>query len=482
MSMKLPTYAAGLIVASLFCALYADASSCVQISACAAYASKEIPLIFRGEVMDVTPISSPPPSPPPSHSPSVYVVTNRVEIESVRFAVREVFKGKTQNSEIRVVALKGVYHPGKEYLVYLSVNPTTHDLSPNSCVRWQNMSEADSKVSDVQLLRDLASMDGKGAIDGRFYLGGADMGGGQAPLANTQVDLSISGPVNRSTQSEHLGGEQAFLFANIPPGDYSISAKAPAGVAVLSVTGAKEHLNIQPNSCQEVDWYLRVDSHIRGRVTDATGQPMEHASVGLFQRGTRELDLARGRFAPIARRTTDAEGRYDFAGINPGDYSVVLHPAPPLPGDPYPPVFFPAREFPNEAHVLHLTGPSTISDIDLVRPSELHPATVTVKALRSDGSAIANALVIVTDPGFAIQTAASGRTGADGSLEVQLFSDREYVITASTPDPNGQVQESPQCAGPVAFVAKDKMVLSPLVPDKTFQACRSAARPKLTAQ
>jgi hypothetical protein len=145
-------------------------------------------------------------------------------------------------------------------------------------------------------------------------------------------------------------------------------------------------------------------------------------------------------------------------------------------------VFFPAREFPNEAHVLHLTGPSTISDIDLVRPSELHPATVTVKALRSDGSAIANALVIVTDPGFAIQTAASGRTGADGSLEVQLFSDREYVITASTPDPNGQVQESPQCAGPVAFVAKDKMVLSPLVPDKTFQACRSAARPKLTAQ
>jgi len=258
--MNLRTYAAGLIVASLFCALYADASSCLQISACAAYASEEIPLIFRGEVIDVTPTSSLQPSPPPSHLPSVYVVTNRVEIESVRFAVREVFKGRPQNSEIRVVAPKGVYQAGKEYLVYLSVNPTTHDLSPNSCVRWQNMSEADSKVSDLQLLRDLASTDGKGAIVGRFYLGGADMGGGQAPLANTQVDISIDGPVNRSTQSEPLGGEQAFLFASIPPGDYAISAKAPAGVAVLSVPGAKEHLNIQPNSCQDVDWYLRVDS------------------------------------------------------------------------------------------------------------------------------------------------------------------------------------------------------------------------------
>ena len=254
---------------------------------------------------------------------------NQQRTETVCFAIREVFKERPESSEIRVVAVQGVYQAGKEYLVYLSTNPKTHDLNPNSCVRWQDMSEAASKVSDLQMLRDLALNDGKGAIIGRFYLGGADMGGGQAPMANMQVDLSLSGPMNRSTRSERLGSEQTFLIGGITPGDYSISAKAPAGAAVLPVPGAKDRLYIEPNRCQEVDWYMRVDSHIRGRVTDATGQPVEHASIGLFERGTREPDLAKGRFAPIARRTTDADGRYEFVGINPGDYSVVLHAAPP---------------------------------------------------------------------------------------------------------------------------------------------------------
>ena len=144
-------------------------------------------------------------------------------------------------------------------------------------------------------------------------------------------------------------------------------------------------------------------------------------------------------------------------------------------------MYFPAREFPSQAQVLHLVGPTTVNGIDLIKPAELHPATVTVKALRSDGSPIANALVIVTDPAFAVQTAATGETAADGSVKVHLFSGREYNITASTPDPNGQVQEAPQCAGPVAFVAKDGTELAPLVPDKTFHACRSAARPQLAA-
>ncbi len=88
-------------------------------------------------------------------------------------------------------------------------------------------------------------------------------------------------------------------------------------------------------------------------------------------------------------------------------------------------------------------------------------------------------MVIVTDPASAIQVAASVRTDSSGHADIPLFTGREYTITASTPDPNGQPQESPQCAGPIEFVATDNLTLPPLIPDKTFSACRTALHPKL---
>jgi hypothetical protein len=474
---------AGYLLVMLLSAAPADASSCLQISACDAYLRKDIPLIFRGEVIEVEPVPMQLPSASqPEQSSPMLAVVNVPETDSVHFVIREWLKGKRQNADITVLAQRGTYQVGKEYLVYMDINPSTGVLFTNSCVRWQNMSEADSKVSDLQLLRDLSLTDGKGAIVGRFYLGGADMGGGQAPIGHTPVKVSIDGPVQRDTQSESINEGQAYLLAGIPAGEYAVSAKAPEGVSVIPVPEAMNRVSIAPNSCREVDWFLRVDSHIRGRVTDVAGRPVEHANVSLFVRGIREPDLARGRFAPISTRMTDADGRYDFAGINPGDYSVVLHPAPAKTGDAYPPVFYPALELPSEAQILHLKGPETIDGIDLVRPEELHPATVDLTVKRSNGTAITNAMVIITDPGFAIQTAAFGRTDSEGRLQVQLFSGREYTITASTPDPNGQPQETPQCAGPVEFVAQEGLALPPLIPDKTFKACRSATHPRLASQ
>ena len=481
--MKLRIGVTGIVLVLLLRPTPLDATSCMQISACDAYLSKDIPVIFRGEVIEVTPVPKQSPSTPvPEQPSSIRVIVNIPETDSVHFAIREWLKGQQHSSDITVLARRGTYEVGKEYLVYMGINLSTGVLYPNSCVRWQDMSEADSHVSDLQLLRDLSLTDGKGAIVGRFYMGGADMGGGQAPLTDTAVKVSIDGPVQRDTESEHANEGPAYLLAGIPPGEYAVSAKAPVGVSIIPVHGAKDRVDVPPNGCREVDWFLRVDSHILGRVTDAAGRPVEHANVGLFLRGSREPDLARGRFAPISTRLTDADGRYDFAGINPGDYSVVLHPSPAKTGDAYPPVFYPAVGLPSEAQVLHLRGPETIDGIDLVRPEALQPATVGLTVKRDDGTAIANAMVIVIDPGFAIQTAASGSTDSEGRLQVQLYSGREYTVTASTPDPNGQPQEAPQCAGPVEFVAQDGLALPSLIPDKTFHACRSATHPKLAGQ
>jgi Carboxypeptidase regulatory-like domain len=455
----------------LLLAIPAYASSCIEISVCAAYSSKDIPLIFRGEAVEVTTEPLPPP-------PAGLALLRRAT-DNVRFLVREVLKGKLPSQEITIQVPTGAYQVGHEYLVYVGANGPTNALFANSCVHQQDLSKADGEASDLQLLRDLSSADSKGVIFGRLYLRGSTTGGDAAPVEDAEVMVSIQGPVSREAQAERGSGEQVYLLAGVPPGDYVVAAKAAPGVAVIPVDKAGGPISVAANSCREVDWFLRVDSHIRGRVTDAAGRPVARANVGLFARGKDEAGLARGRVASFAYMVTDVDGRYEFAGVNPGDYSVVLHPSPAKEEDPYPPVFYPAQTLPSDATVLHLKGAETLEGIDLVRPAPLRVATVHLAVKRADGTPIENAMVIVTDPASAVQTAATGRTDSNGLLEVQLFAEREYTITASTPDPTGQVQESPQCAGPVEFVAEDEMDLAPLVPDKTFHACRSAARPGL---
>jgi len=450
------------------------ASSCLGVSVCAAYSNAAIPLIFRGEVVEVTAQKLPPPLPSPWIGG---VAGGGGGMDTVRFVVREALKG-APGPEITVSAPGGVYKVGREYLVYVGMNPAG-DYSANACVRQQDMSRVNGKASDIELLRALAKTDGMGVIFGRLYMGGTNLGGEVAPLEGAEVTVAIDGAVKRETRTEPGSRELVYVMTGVPPGEYTVAAKAAAGVAVTRVDKAGGPVSVEANGCRDVDWFLRVDNHIRGRVTDSAGQPVAGADVGLIARGGREADLARGRFAAVTYLVTDADGRYDFAGVNPGDYSVVLHRYTPRPDDPYPPVFYPAAARPSDGKVLHLGSGETLDGIDMVRPEALRPATVHVAVARAVGTPIENAMVVVTDPASAVQVAATGRTDSNGRLVVQLLAGREYTITASTPDPNGQVQESPQCAGPVEFVATDGMDLARLVPDKTFQACRSAARPAL---
>ena len=445
-----------------------SASSCFEVSVCKAYSDASITLIFHGQVIDVGVL------PPSAATPQAFSAVQ--ERNTVRFLVREVLKGDPTVQQITLTAAKGIYQVGHEYLVYVGESGSSNERFARSCVHQQDTSNAYGNSSDLKLLRFLSSANGSGAIFGRLYLGGTNLGGDQAPLAEAKVAMSISGPITREIQAEHGDHEQAYLFTSVPPGNYMVTAKAAPGVAVAPVSGEGESVSVTANSCQDVDWFLRVDNHIRGQVRDEAGRPLAGVDVGLFKRGVQEDDLERGRFAQFARAVTNADGRYDFPGTNPGEYSVVLHPHPATISSPYPPVFYPAAAMPAEAKVLHLGTGETLEGIDLVRSPALRPATVHLSVRRANGTAIEHASVIVSDPASSIAIAATGRTDADGSLTVSLFAQRSYRVTASTPDPIGETQESPQCAGPVEFVAADGMNLAPLIPDKTFDACRSPVR------
>jgi hypothetical protein len=98
----------------LLSAALADASSCLQISVCDAYLRKDIPLIFRGEVIEVEPAPRQSPSASESEQSSpIRAVVILPETDSVHFAIREWLKGKRQDADITVVAQRGTYQVGK---------------------------------------------------------------------------------------------------------------------------------------------------------------------------------------------------------------------------------------------------------------------------------------------------------------------------------------------------------------------------------
>jgi Carboxypeptidase regulatory-like domain len=460
----------------------ASSSSCFEVSVCTAY--KDLPLIFRGSVLEVTP------------QPSFTDPNN--PIDQVRFQVHEVFKGQPMEV-ITLNARSRSFMPGGEYLVYATVNPSTKEMTVNSCARNHLLAsrtaetptptEAQDKYydiwhgpidSDLQVLRAYVTAHGTGTVSGTFYLSGS-------PLASADIVVTLSGPATRTVHAQTGFNELTYLIKDIPPGTYTIAATPPAGMttsptiapAAPATTPPNLTMSIAENSCHEQNWFLRLDSHIKGRVTDPSGQPVAGADLSLFTRNTDEPDLARGRFAAQAHAKTADDGTYDFPGLDPGDYSVVLHQYTPKPADPYPPIFYPAQTLPSNATILHVEASKTIADIDLIRPAPLQPTTVHLIVHRADGTPIENAMIVVSDPASAIAIAASVKTDTSGRANVPLFVGREYFLVAHTPDPNGQVQESPQCAGPIAFIASDNATLAPLIPDKTWQACRSAPRPKL---
>jgi hypothetical protein len=441
---------------------------------CEAYQSDYNASIFRGYVSDVTIDQS-------------TCVGQMNCNQKLRVLTLEVFKGNPG----REIILQN-NHPwmakGHEYLIYAQAPQGNGDVYAHG-----------TEITDVApetlaWLRAYPTAPQTALIYGDIY---------NAPsiLDASRILITVTGNGNQShTSAIAHYDEYIYSFNDLPPGIYTVSASAPSasGLLIESTlqravydgnatytqtgsalnpipTGANPKLDefsvsVAAKRCGKVDFTIRYDSHIKGRVTDTSGQPVAGASVGLIE-GGRESDLARGFVHLVTQLKTDADGIYDFTLLDPDDYRVGLHPFLPSENDPYSPVFYPAKSMPIDAAVLHLDASATIDNIDFVRPDALQPATVHILFVRKDGSPIESNNIQVVDR--VISGPSITETDATGHADLHLFAGREYTLTAVTQE----IQ--PSCAGPVEFIAKDGLTLAPLIADKTFRDCTHAPRPPL---
>ncbi len=140
------------------------------------------------------------------------------------------------------------------------------------------------------------------------------------PIARALVTLS--GTPMRYAFSDSTG---AFSIDGVPAGQHAISAQKPGYFNGHETGGSfrsAQFVDAGPNS-DSVVIKLAAENVIFGRLTDVNGQPIESVGVRLTRRTLRN---GVWRMESKSSATSDEDGMYRFANLQPGSYYVSAGP------------------------------------------------------------------------------------------------------------------------------------------------------------
>ena len=94
-------------------------------------------------------------------------------------------------------------------------------------------------------------------------------------VANQTVTIIVRGVDSREAVLNTKTSQ--YSFGGLSPGEYAISARLPSGFA----SRPEQKVTVADGACAQVDWPIFYDSHIRGRVTEMAGSPVDKTLVVL---------------------------------------------------------------------------------------------------------------------------------------------------------------------------------------------------------
>jgi len=208
------------------------------------------------------------------------------------------------------------------------------------------------------------------------------------------------------TASTTLKGPGEFRVP-IQPGTYRVRIKAPGGWTGSAWTGwgdTDEGLKMEdPRGCAELTVSLWPDGHVTGRVVASDGAPAPYQLLEL--RATRERDDEVGLMSHEVR--TDKNGRFEFSGVEPRDYTLLSAHLP-------------------QSNVVRVLPSAHVRLTDLVLPGPLKFTVLAGTVFDSAGRPASKALVTVLDAqGWGIDTI---RTDQSGRFNVSLLVGAHYQL------------------------------------------------------
>jgi len=412
---------------------------------CSAYQST--PLIFRARVLQITP-DLPSPEWGVTVNGGGYSGSSEGPMVRVRLQVLEVFKGDP-GPEITILGSDQLFGKGGEFLVY--AEPTAQkEVAAPVLARTGSVTNP-GLAADLAWLRAYPTAPPTARIFGSVTM---SYGATNIPT----ISVTLAGPTTLTASSS---ADHTYAFHNLPPGAYTVAAVLPAGYTT-TLDKNTATVTVAAKGCAEVDFPIRHDTHIRGLVTDAAGNPAPNVPIGLL-RPTQNSLLG---FNIVTSQKTGPDGHYDLSKADPGDYWVAVNYLGSNSITPYVPVYYPSGSQAS-AQLIHLgaLGSSATRDnINLVLQPPLTAVTLHVHVVNPDGSPVIQANVIVNDP--LIPTGVGVTADANGNADISLFAGRTYALVATTFD-----KREPACAGPIRFTAAAGLEPGTLTLDKTTTAC-----------
>ncbi len=130
----------------------------------------------------------------------------------------------------------------------------------------------------------------------------------------------LSGASQRTVFTD---GEGHFQIEGLPAGTVTVRAQKPGYFSQENPGRGGNGLVTVGSNMSSVVLKLTPQSTISGRITDATGQAIEHLPVRLTAKPLRE---GRKHWEPRGQQQTDEDGRYRFANLMSGTYYLSAGP------------------------------------------------------------------------------------------------------------------------------------------------------------
>jgi 5-hydroxyisourate hydrolase-like protein (transthyretin family) len=359
------------------------------------------------------------------------------QMRAIRLAVEQAFRGGVEEVETEVITGTGGgdcgygFKMGERYMVYAYRGEKDHKLYTSICSRTRPLAKA---AEDLDFFRELAgTRDPSGSVFGRVVKRNYQWKEGENVfLPVTNVDVTIEGAEKKyETRTDAQG---RFRVGRLPPGAYKAKLKVPEGLTDerLKDEGSRvleSEVKVMAHGCAETEFYLDSDTRVAGRVVDATAQPVAGLKVEM-----RPAPNNRNNYSSLLYAQTDAEGRFEFKVVPPGDYILGFRIIGSSTEDPLPyaRVYYPGVTTRAQAGVVSVKEGERVRGLELRLMPRLEEVNLEGVVVWPDGRPVPEAGVTVSlfEEGE-MTTYKSLKTDERGRFSLKVLSGATYRASAA---------------------------------------------------